>query len=144
MLQAAVLKPLVAIHVQLRLDVVQAVALRWLHAVLAELLLVVQVVVVQAAAPKWPVAIRVELLRLAIAVADVVRRRAAVCSRRSSHARRRPAAMQVHVTLVDQLLAAPAARARHLLQQPRHQLQHQVLQLQHQALQLQLSIQVLT
>ncbi len=136
MLLAAALKQLDVIHVQLRLDVDQAVALRWLLVILVARLQVVVADADQAVALKWLLVILV-LLRPAIAVADVVRRRAAAYFPRSSPARRSLAAMPVHAMHV-QLLAAPA---RHLLAHRQLLALHQLL---HHQLQLQLSIQVLT
>ncbi len=112
-------------------------------AILAAKLLDVQAVADQAAELKWVAAMHVHLLA-AIAVADVVRSVVVVFSRRSSHATRRAAVMQVHAMHVlhhaaparHQLLHAALARVLHRLQ-----LQHLLLHLLHQH---QLSIQVLT
>lgn len=117
------LKLLVVIHVQLLLVlvVVLAAAPKWLLVIHVQLLLVPAAVL--AVAPKWLDAIHVQLLlQPAIAVADVVRRRAADCCRRSSLARRSLLAMRVHAMHVQHQLLAALARLLLLRLQPLLQL----------------------
>jgi len=126
--QTAVLKCRLAILAAKLLVVVdQHAELKCRPAILA-----VKLLADQAAELKW---VLVHLLA-AIAVADVARSMVVVFSRRSSHARRRAAAMRVHAMHVLHL--ATPARVLHRLQ-----LQHLLLLL-HLRHQHQLSIQVLT